>query len=87
MHQIQSRLDEDGYIALVRLLRALYDQYQAPGWDDSRTNRYYRYAGEVEALNAAYRTLGMLKAMMADQTEEFYRDEQLISFIHYIAMN
>ena len=81
MDSILERCDEEGYEALTRLLHAVLEQYQTPGWDDFRTGMYYRYAGEVEARNAAYRTLGIRESMLAETTEDFDREDQIIGFL------
>ena len=85
MESILARCDEEGYVALLKLLHQVLEQSRPSGNADFESNLYYRYAGEVEARNAAYRMLRIRDSVLAEQTEEFGRDEQIISFVYGIS--
>ena len=76
---VLARCDEEGFLALVRLLRAVLDQYQQPNWDSFETCRYYRYAGEVEVRNADRRTLGFRHSVLAEESEDVAHEVQLMA--------
>ena len=85
LENVLNRCDEEGYALLVRLLHAALHAPKQPGWDQFKVDCYYRYAGEVEARNAAERTLGLRKGILAESTEEFSRDAQLLALSYSVS--
>lgn len=85
VENVLNRCDEEGYALLVRLLHAALHAPKQPGWDQFKVDCYYRYAGEVEARNAAERTLGLRKGILAESTEEFSRDAQLLALSYSVS--